>query len=187
MIKVNLLRDQTSRARKSMPTRVISRMGLISAATLLLVAGAMGSWWYYLDLQVEKLTQEKDRLRIEDARLQSLKKQIAEFDRLKRLREGRIQIIEKLKAFQTGPVELLNHVIQCVPRDGTLWLSNLDQKGDRIQIKGSTLRGEAIPDFMTNLSATGFFKAVDLESIVSDKEASNFSLICMTTKQLPPE
>jgi Tfp pilus assembly protein PilN len=187
MIKVNLLRDQTSRVRKSMPTQIISRMGLIAAAIFVLLAGGMGGWWYYLDLQVETLTQERDQLRIEDARLQSLKKQIVEYDRLKRLREGRIQIIEKLKAFQTGPVELLNHVIQCVPRDGTLWLSVLDQKGDRIQIKGSTLRGEAIPDFMTSLSATGFFKSVDLESIVSDQTASNFSLTCMTTKQLPPE
>jgi len=187
MIKVNLLRDQTSRVRKSMPTRIISGRGLIVAAIFVLLAGAMGGWWYYLDLQVERLIQERDQLRIEDARLQSLKKQIAEYDRLKRLREGRIQIIEKLKAFQTGPVELLNHVIQCIPRDGTLWLSVLDQKGDRIQIKGSTLRGEAIPDFMTSLSATGFFKSVDLESIISDQAASNFSLVCMTTKQLPPE
>jgi Tfp pilus assembly protein PilN len=103
------------------------------------------------------------------------------------LLQGRIEVIEKLKEFQTGPVQLLNHVIQCIPRDGTLWLSILDQKGDRIQIKGSTLRNEAIPDFMTNLTTTGFFKSVDLESIEGDKEASKFSLICVTTKKLPSE
>lgn len=188
MIKVNLLRDQTNRARKGASGSVISRMGILYLVFFIVVAGAMGGWWYYINAQVNRLTQERDRLRLEDARLQSLKKQIAEYERLKKLREGRIQIIEKLRAFQTGPVELMNHVIQSIPRDGTLWLTVLDQKGDRIQIKGSTVRGEAIPDFMTNLTKTRFFQSVDLESIVStDKQISDFSLICMTTKQLPPE
>lgn len=170
-----------------MPTPTVSRMGLVSVAVFIVLVGAMGGWWYYLNLQITTLTQQRDKLRIEDARLQSLKMQINEFDRLKRLRQGRIEVIEKLKEYQTGPVQLLNHVIQSVPRDGTLWLSILDQKGDRIQIKGSTVRNEAIPDFMTNLTATGFFKSVDLETIESDKDASKFSLICMTTKKLPSE
>ncbi len=43
-------------------------------------------------------------------RLQALRKEINEYEKAKRLRESRIEVIETLKEFQTGPVRLLNHV-----------------------------------------------------------------------------
>jgi len=49
-----------------------------------------------------------------------------------RLREAgvqRIRIIERLKENQTGPVLLLNHVLQSIPTDAAIWLTNLEQKG----------------------------------------------------------
>jgi hypothetical protein len=43
---------------------------------------------------------------------------------------------------------------------------------------GFTQNTEVIPDFMSNLMASGIFGTVDLESIDSQKEASKFSLVC---------
>jgi Tfp pilus assembly protein PilN len=189
MIKVNLLRDQTVRVRRNLsftkPT--VSRTGLIFAAIFILVAGGMGAWWFYLDKQIANDTEKLNDLRIKEARLQELKKEIAKFEKMTQLRLSRINVIEKLKEAQTGPVTLLNQVLQSLPQDGILWLTNLTQKEDQVRIVGFAQRTEAIPDFMSNLAANGFFQAVDLESIESQKDASKFSLLCLSAKKKQAE
>src|SRR5512140_822840 len=129
MIKVNLLRDQTVRVRKITVKPSISSVGLTLAVVAALAAAAMGGWWYTIHHQISTLTGERDRLRIENARLQALRKEINEYEKAKRLRESRIEVIEKLKEFQTGPVRMLNNVLQSIPRDSAVWLTLLDQKG----------------------------------------------------------
>ncbi len=154
------------------------------AGLVLLVAG-LGAWWYSLNREIAQLTDDRNRLRAEFLRLQSLKRQIAEFEQLKKLQESRIQVIEQLKEAQTGPVSLLNSVIQSIPSNSGIWLTALDQKGERVAIVGYTKRPEYIPDFMTNLSSTKFFKSVDLEIIQDEREASKFSLICVAARKQP--
>lgn len=189
MIKVNLLRDQSTkkvtRGRGIFPG--LSRVGFLIAAAFVVVIAGCGGWWYWVARETAQLTQTRERLRIENARLQALKQQIVEFEKLKKLQESRIKVIEGLKEAQTGPVQLLNHVIQSIPRDSGIWLTTMDQKGDRINIVGYTRRAEFIPDFMTNLSATKFFKSVDLDIIVDDKEGSKFSLVCMSVRKASRE
>jgi Tfp pilus assembly protein PilN len=183
MIKINLLKDQTSRPRKAILGPSVSRTGLIAAAVFILLVGGITGSWFYVSRQVHNLTLSRNRLKAEDARLQELKKQIEQYDKLKRLRQTRIEVIEKLKDNQTGPVQLLNGVIHSMPGDGSLWLNLLNQKGDRTQIVGFTLRNESVADFMANLSLTGLFKSVDLELIESQKDASKFSVVCVNGKR----
>ncbi len=180
MIKVNLLRDQTARVRKTLAKPTVSSMGLICLAILLLAAGGMGTWFVFLKKQVAVQTEKRDKLRIEEARLKELEKEIQNYEEMKRLRQNKINVIETLKNNQTGPVLLLNHVIHSMPSSGNMWLTTLDQNADQIKVTGYTQRDELIPDFMVNLAATGFFKSVDLETIESQKEAFKFSLICMS-------
>jgi Tfp pilus assembly protein PilN len=183
MIKVNLLRDQTARVRKTFSGPTISRTGLIFVAILLLASAGMGTWWYSVKQEVRTCTEKRKRLRIEEQRLQSLKKEIEKFEKLKQMRQSRIDIIEKLKENQTGPVLLLNTVIQSIPSDGTMWLTSLAQKDDLIRLVGFTPNTDVIPDFINNLAASGYFKTVDLEQIESQKEASKFSLVCTSGKK----
>ena len=103
------------------------------------------------------------------------------------MRKSRIDAIEKLKASQTGPVLLLNNIIQSIPRDGLLWLTSLTQNGENVKIVGSTQQTEILPDFISNLMTCGMFQSVDLEMIESQKEASKFSLICITGKKSEAE
>jgi Tfp pilus assembly protein PilN len=178
MIKVNLLKDQTAQVRKTFAKPTVSRTGLVFLAIFVLIAGATATWYFYIQRQVTEGTQKREKLRLEEARLQKLKKEIEKYEKLKQLRQSRIDVIEKLKENQTGPVLLLNSVIQSIPRDGVLWLTSLSQKSGQIKIVGFTQNTEVIPDFMSNLMASGIFQAVDLESNDSQKEASKFSLVC---------
>ena len=187
MIKVNLLRDQTARVRKTFTGPTVSRTGLIFLAIFLLVSAGMGTWLYYVNQQISTGTEKRRRLRIEEQRLESLKKEIDKFEKLKQMRQSRIDVIEKLKENQTGPVLLLNTVIQSIPIDGTLWLTSLTQKNDQIKLVGFTQNTDVIPDFMNNLTASGYFKTIDLEQIESQKEASKFSLLCTGKKKQQAE
>lgn len=183
MIKVNLLKDHTTRTRKAFVAPKVSRIGLIFLAIAVLAVGVMGFWTYYVHQQIQTGTERRANLRRREAQLQALKQEIAKFEKLKQLRQSRIDVIEKLKANQTGPVLLLNKVIQSIPRDGTLWLTALTQKTDTIKIVGYTQHTEVIPDFMSNLMTCGIFQSVDLEMIESQKDASKFSLVCISGKK----
>ncbi len=187
MIRVNLLRDQTTQVRKTASKPSVSRIGLVFLAIFLVFLGGLGYCWLTFSRQIQSLTENRDRLRVENNRLQSLKKEMDNYQRLMQIKRSRIEVIEKLKEYQTGPVSLLNRVIQSMPTDSSVWLTLLDQKGDRISIKGYALRNDAVADLMSNLAATGFFRSVDLESLESDKEASRFSLICVSPRKLPAE
>jgi len=186
MIKVNLITDQTLRSRKLSVAPTVSRMGLVFAAVLLLTGTALAAYWFTLSREITGLTVTRDELRAESLRLAELRKKLFEFEKLKQVRESRIEVIEKLKDFQTGPVLLLNHVIHSIPQDAQLWLTGLDQKGEKVQIAGYAVRSDVIPDFMVNLSSNGIFKSVELELIQEDKEAAKFSLVCLTAQKQPP-
>jgi type IV pilus assembly protein PilN len=188
MIKVNLLRDQTVRSRKTVARPSASPLGLLMLAVLALVGLGLGTTWYYLHTQMVNLTSSRDRLRLESARLQGLRKQIDQFEKMKAERQSRINVIEQLKANQAGPVLLLNHVIHSIPASAALWLTGIEQKGDQIRITGFTVRGETIPDFMSNLSATGFFKSVDLELYEDQqKDSARFALVCVAAPKTSTE
>jgi len=183
MIKVNLLKERTARTRKIVPAPEVTRTGLLVAVILALAVVAIGAWWLYLDRQISQLSTTRDSLVVENQRLQGLKKQIDEFERMKQEQQSRIEVIQKLKESQTGPVQLMNHLIRSIPGGSPVWLTTLDQKGDRIQIIGYALRGESVPDFMTNLARSGMFKSVDLEIIEEEKDAARFSLVCITAQK----
>jgi Tfp pilus assembly protein PilN len=188
MIKVNLLKDQHTRARKKFVAPKVSRNGLIFVAIVVLAAGIMGFWTIYVQKQVQTGRTERERLRREDARLQGLKTECERFEKLTQSRQSRIDVIERLKTNQTGPVLLLNNVIRSIPRDGALWLTSLTQKAERTKIIGFTQRTEVIPDFMTNLINCGMFDSVDLELIESQKDSSSkFSLVCISGQKKQAE
>jgi Tfp pilus assembly protein PilN len=192
MIKVNLLRPQTAAKRggPTLPKKPLPRTALILLAVILLPVAGVAAYWFSLNGQIGNLTIRRDALREENRRLQDLKKQLAEYEKKKQERQSRIQVIERLRENQTGPVLLLNHVIHSIPANAIMWLTDLDQKGERVQITGYTVYGESVPDFMNNLATSGFFKTVDLEIYEDqqkDKQAAKFVLVCMTNLRPPTE
>lgn len=187
MIKVNLLKDQTVTKGKTFAKPTVSRTGLVFCAICVLVAVGMGVWTISVRHQTQAGIKKRNELRVIEARLQTLKKEIEQFEKLKVLRQNRIDIIEKLKENQKGPVLLLNSMIQSIPQKGMLWLTSVAQKVDQTRIQGYTQNPEVIPDLMSNLSATGIFQSVDLELIERQKEATKFSLICISITKPPAE
>jgi Tfp pilus assembly protein PilN len=182
MIRVNLLKDPTARSRRTAAKPKMSRTAPALAAFIVLVAAAMGGWYYYLNTQKTSLTERKRELVAQENRLNDLKTELAKYEKDKLDRQNRIAVIEELKERQTGPVQLMNHLLESIPQNRLLWLTSVNQKDDRVQIVGYAQQIEAIPDFMTNLANDNLFQSVDLETIESNKDASRFSLLCTSAQ-----
>ena len=183
MIKVNLLRDQTLKVKKTTVKPEVSKTGLLLAVMFVLLVGGLGGWWWLLDRQITKLNADKERLTEQKKGLEDVQRQIDAYQKKKNERQARIDIIEKLKEGQTGPLLLLNHLNQSVPTEGNVWLTTLDQKGDQIKIKGYAAKVEYIPDFIASLQRSGSFKTVDLERYDDEKISTSFSVICTSARK----
>jgi Tfp pilus assembly protein PilN len=184
MIKVNLLRDHTARARKTFAKPTVSPIGLVFLAIFILAAGTMAAWTYYVSRQIATGTAKRIQLRNEDARLKAIEGENEKYSKLKQERERRITVIEKLKEDQGGPVLLMNTVIRSIPPNVDLWLISLTQKSENVKIVGYTPQAEVIPDLMNNLTASGIFASVDLELIErNNNDTSKFSLLCSSIKK----
>jgi Tfp pilus assembly protein PilN len=183
MIKVNLLKDQTARVRKTFVKPSVSSVGLVFLAIFLVAVGIMGAWTFHVNRQIAAGTVKRDELREEEARLQKLQKEIETLEKLRQQRQSRIAVIEQLKDAQSGPVLLLNTVIQSLPQNGSIWLTSLSQRDGTVRVTGHTRRPEVIPDLLNNLTASGTFAIVDLEILERNDDISRFSLVCMSTQK----
>ncbi|MDR1728492.1 MAG: PilN domain-containing protein [Acidobacteriota bacterium] len=183
MIKVNLLKDTThKKSSGSMPKLGAATGGgsllWIGVVVALLVAAALGFMWFDNDKKIKEGQQKQTELKQEEQRLQALRQELVKFEELKAQRQSRIDVIERLKESQKGPVSLLNAIIHAVPSKGNLWLTLLEQKDNGIKVLGETRTPDVLPDLMNNLTGSGLFASVDVEVIERNENTSKFSIIC---------
>jgi Tfp pilus assembly protein PilN len=176
MIKINLLRETVAPKKKWTFDR--SKIGVYSAVVLVLAWGAMGGWYWYLLSQKGMLTVEAAELQVENERLQAAKLQLDKYEEQKKLLSERIAVVERLKANQKGPVNLLNAVLASIPSPPRLWLTNLNQKDSVINLEGHALDVPAIADFMAHLGSVRPFKRVDLDYWEENQDRIKFELTC---------
>ncbi|MFY9941408.1 MAG: PilN domain-containing protein [Desulfobacterales bacterium] len=76
----------------------------------------------------------------------------------------KIDVITNLKSNRKGPVLLLDSLTQLViPK--RMWLTNLEAKGDGVNIKGVALDNRTVADFMTQLEKSKLFASVSLSTL----------------------
>ena len=181
MIKVNLLKDHSVPVEKQQPSVDAHKMpwfGYAYIAAIIIVAVVLGYMWNSSGNAIKNATAENQRLERELKIMEDLRKQFVEFERKKQERQGRIDIIEKLLQSQSGPVKLMNAVIQSIPQNREIWLTSLEQTSTGVKVKGSTRVPEVLPDFMDNLKESSIFASVDVEQVERRDEIYNFSIIC---------
>jgi Tfp pilus assembly protein PilN len=95
----------------------------------------------------------------------------------------RVDVIDQLRANQTGPVNLLNMVGTTVNNTEAVWLNTMKDEGNAINIEGLALSQDAVANLITNLQKTGFFKNVEIketfqDATIKDMQAFLFTLSC---------
>jgi len=149
---------------------------------ILLAGMGLGGWYWSVTSTRATLQVTVDQLQQESVRLQEITVQVQEFETRKLSLEERIAIIERLKANQKGPVELMNVVIGSVPNNPPgLWLTSLVQQENLLTIEGRAFDVPFVADFIAALDNTRAFRYVDLQFWEQDQESSiRFQLKCET-------
>ena len=150
MIRINLLGVDRQKAKKGLAFDIGRQVTLV--CSLILVAAALGiGWWYW------SLTQESARLdgeiaaaQQEAARLQTVLKEVTQFEQRREQLQQRVALIEQLRIGQSIPVQILDHVSRSLP--DMMWLTALDQTDTTLTITGQSTTLIALSDFVGNLS-----------------------------------
>lgn len=169
MIKINLLGKAKVKAARTRTVRSASNqtlMAIMAAAVVLISIGIIYFWEGTLSQKDAELSNQIAQARKEKIRQESLLKENEIFEKRRKLLEMRIGVIESLKHNQSGPVQVLDVLSDCVQRTDGLWLREFVQKDNLITLSGlATGSPNVIADFLTNLEHLGKFKNVTLINI----------------------
>ena len=169
MIRVNLRgHKQLKSAAKFVSPKNYTPVVLLAVA---LGFAGYGYWWYSsLTNQVADLDNQIKQA--QKAGLDNVIKQDQIYEARKKALENRVKVIEGLQRNQVSPVMALDQLSEAVQRTQFVWLSNLDQNNAILTMNGVGTSLNAIADFYTNLTATGYFKNIDVSN--AQDSAGNF-------------
>jgi Tfp pilus assembly protein PilN len=191
MIKINLLETSKGKNKRAgsgpaMPTMELGDMGSPKLKILVMVvlAGLFNlGYWYRLDHQgkaiaARMVVAEQKNRELADVKARYLERQ-KQADAYKR----RVDVIDGLRANQTGPVNLLAMMGETVNNTEAVWLSKLDDTGTSLNLEGTALSTDAVANLIANLQKTGYFKSVEIKETwqdeqVKDMQAFQFILSC---------
>ena len=155
-----------------MPTMEMGDMGSpkLKILAVLVVAGLFNlGYWYRLDHQSKaiaahmKVAEQKNR-ELADVKARFLERQ-TQANNYKR----RVDVIDGLRANQTGPVNLLAMLGETVNNTEAVWLSKMDDSGPSVNLEGTALSTDAVANLIANLQKTGFFKTVEIKETFQDE------------------
>jgi len=162
MIRINLLgQARPKAAKKAVPLEATVQILFLLVAIGLAVVVLFVT--YLSDKKsLDNTNSQISQLRAEKASLQQIKQDVDQFERQKAILQQRIDVIETLQRNRTGGQELLQMVANTVVRVDSLWLTNLERKGDALNIDGNAGSINAVANFITQLKRSGYFDKVEI-------------------------
>jgi Tfp pilus assembly protein PilN len=180
MIKINLLGRTKLKAAKTKKISTASNqtlMAVMAIAVVVMADGIIYFWQRILLQQDEELSRQIMLAKKEKVRQEGMLKENEVFEKRRKLLETRISVIESLKKNQSGPVQVLDLLSDCVQRSEGVWLKDLAQKGNLITLNGTAIGSpDAVADFITNLTRVGNFKNVNLVNLQELDSKYSFSI-----------
>jgi len=194
MIRINLLGSPKPKGKKgpaiSMPSFEFGNLGgpVVQVAAVFLIAGALNfGYWYQLNrekksIEVKMRVAEQKNRELADIKARYLERQ-KQADAYKR----RVDVIDQLRANQTGPVSLLSMIGDTVNSTEAVWLTSMQDQGASVAIDGTALSSDAVANLISNLQKTGFFRNIEIKETqqddsVKDMQAFQFTLTCEKAK-----
>jgi Tfp pilus assembly protein PilN len=180
MIKINLLGRTKLKAAKTKKISTASNqtlMAVMAIAVVVMSVGIVYFWQRILVQQDEELSRQIMLAKKEKARQEGMLKENEVFEKRRKLLETRISVIESLKKNQSGPVQVLDLLSDCIQRSEGVWLKDLVQKGNLITVNGTAMGSpDAVADLITNLTRVGNFKNVNLVNLQELDSKYSFSI-----------
>src|SRR6266513_6336379 len=179
MIKVNLIGAGRKKARAGSKVALPDTFTPVLMAVVALGFAAGGYLWYSsLTTQVTELDNRIKQAQAQKAALDKVIQADTIFEGRKKALENRVKIIESLQKNQVSPVVALDQLSEAVDRTQYVWLSSLNQNNAILSMSGTGTSLNAIADFYTNLTATGYFKNIDVTNAQDSAGNFTFALKC---------
>lgn len=194
MIRINLLGSPKPKGKKgpaiSMPSFDFGNLGgpIVQGAAVFLIAGALNAgYWYQLDrdhksIELKARVAEQKNRELADIKVRYLERQ-RQADSYNR----RVDVIDQLRANQSGPVNLLSTIGDTINGTEAVWLNSMLDQGASIAIDGTALSSDAVANLISNLQKTGYFRNIEIkesfqDESVKDMQAFQFRLTCEKAK-----
>lgn len=188
MIRINLLGIPKPKSRRSATAVSAPTVATVAGFAIIAALTVSGNYMYYLKIQSDnvKLQDDLRTADMENRRLSEVKLRYTEREKIKDNYKRRVDVIDQLRANQSGPITLLSTIGSTVDSTEAVWLSTMADDGNNITLKGTALSVHGVADLMKNLQRTGYFKSVELKETyqdekVLDMQAFVFTLICSRT------
>jgi len=194
MIRINLLGSPKPKGKKSpaisMPSFEFGNLGgpMIQVAAVLLIAGAVNvGYWYQLDREKKSIEVRALVAEQKNRELAAVKARYMERQRQAESYKRRVDVIDQLRANQSGPVSLLAMIGDTVNSTEAVWLNSMQDQGASVAIDGTALSSDAVANLISNLQKTGFFRNIEIKESyqddgVKDMQAFQFTLTCEKAK-----
>ena len=157
MIKINLLAvDRDRSKRKAAKFQIGQKITAVCSLVLVVAALGVGWWFWYLQRASTELDEQIAAAQRETQRLQSIIRQVQQFEARRAQLQQRVTLIEQLRSGQSAPVYVLDKISRSLP--DRLWLTDLKQTGQDFTITGFGTSMTAVSDFIANLESTNRFK-----------------------------
>lgn len=187
MIRINLLAaDRPTKGKKRAGTaaapgavQAYAIMGVLAGAALL---GCLAAYLVLtsnirdLDAKI-RVAEEKQR------QLAAIKLQVDALELKRSTFQQKVDLIEKLKAEQSGPVHMLDEISKALP--DFVWLNGMDQAGTTVRFNGQSNGLTSVADFISGLERSGWFPNVDLASSTSDEKTQLVTYALSSTFKNP--
>ena len=192
MIRINLLETNKGKGKRgggggpSMPTMEMGDMGSpkLKILVVVVVVGLVNlGYWYRLDHTGKAIAQRMSVAEQKNRELADVKARFLERQTQANNYKRRVDVIDGLRANQTGPVNLLAMLGETVNNTEAVWLSKMDDTGPSVSLEGTALSTDAVANLIANLQKTGYFNAVEIketfqDETVKDMQAFQFTLTC---------
>ena len=195
MIRINLLGAPKPKNKRSAVPSVNLEMSMGEPGSpkikILIVLALAAGWnlysWHSLDKQAQTIASnmqmaERKNRELADVKARYLERQ-READNYKR----RVDVIDQLRANQSGPVELLSTIGDTVNSTEAVWLNTMIDQGGSVDIQGTALSADAVAALIQNLQKSGHFSSIEIKETYQDDsykdmQAFQFTLTCAKAK-----
>jgi Tfp pilus assembly protein PilN len=193
MIRINLLGAPKPKSKRGASPAVTLEIGQPSSPKvkifIMLALAAGVNWWYWheLDRQGQILASRMQAAEQKNHELADVKARYLERQREVENYKHRVDVIDQLRASQSGPVELLNTIADTVNSTEAVWLNSMKDLGNSVDIDGMALSADAVAGLITNLQKTGRFQNIEIKETYQDDQVRNmqafeFTLTCEKAK-----
>jgi type IV pilus assembly protein PilN len=193
MIRINLLAADRPSKTKTRAAAVSAAPGALQAYVFLLLFGggaaaACGFLWFMKSSTLRELDGQIGSAKTRLSELQAIKAKVDEYEKQKRTLDAKISLIESLQVQQAAPVHMLDEISKALPE--FVWLTQLDQTGAALKMKGEANALSSVADYMTRLQQAGaptcaepnpdrsicYFRTVELLSSTENNNVVTFEV-----------